>query len=595
MSKDKKILISTLKKLGVGFEKNTKILRYNLLGKIKKPAVKNIKRLERKINQGDIFNFSYITDFDIQTEEENILNEMFRISVDEKGNPIPLSTFNGVNNPDFDKWDNATFLKISTSFNSVIIQNYLDAVEYVISNEKNNNGLTDDCVMFFISLLSKLNDEDTWYRNKGFVHFLLSCPFNKKTKKFFNDHCYFLRKKTTPIFIKKLFLNSNLPVPPSVDKAVKRYSVNQTENLYKQIEDLPSFVQLLSGDELYESLSTSKFKKIKKAFYHLCSVTTGVQESVLYIKFSRLLCSGSASKLSRINVEKEKKNLVQSWRNIGLKNSNKGLETIAGNTINYTNEQINNFNEPIVKDCRNFGFVSNFNSKKQLLNLMSQASQHPVIYLCSSVLFNSDFPIERCVSTESPLGSIVSDYLQKSIAGKEYFLMNSLDPKDFLSAYYDQATFSLRIKINLFNKERELLSRLKRENAGLDLTDFHEEACYADLCQLFPAIDNSILKLGEIFNICPLTNKKSDVLIERKEASSVLKSIIKQFVEKFDSLDVVSDLICVYLMLFDKNSLNIRNTSVHGNDYPSNNSELLFSRKAALLSLGIILDRIKTS
>jgi len=592
-SKDKKLLFSVFKELGEEYFLNYKILKYNIFKKYKKGCPKIRKAFENKILKENLFNFDGLNDLQIETQEEFLLNSMFKISLNDEGKIIPLSTLDGIIYPDFSTWNPTMFIQISKHFNSTSIQYYLDAVEYIVSDDKQNNMLNEDCVKFFINRISSIKKEDDWFKNRYLINFLLMCPFTKNTKQYFKNNSFFLRKMNTPIFVKKKFSVSKLPIPKSVNQAIKLHSLREMRNLYANIDDIGSFVSLLKHEELLDSLSIAKFLKIKKAFYKLCLCTHGVGEACLYIYFSELLCSVGTKKLN-IDCEKEKKMLVKSWKINGYKNSIDGMAEIKGETTYFSHDQIEGYSKSVADDCRNFGYSNNFNSKGKLVNLMSETSKHAFMELCASIQIKKDFPVETKISTKAPLGEIISEHLQKSITGREYILMNHLEPESFFGAYYNSANLSLQINVNLFNKENELLNRIMKENKNLNLVNFNEVPCYADLCQLFPAIDNKILELGEKFNICPLKNEKCPALNERKEASTVLKTTIKKLVDEFDSLEVAADLICVYLMLFDKNSLNIRNTSVHGNDYPNNENQLSFNRKAALISLGIILDRIKT-
>ena len=83
-------------------------------------------------------------------------------------------------------------------------------------------------------------------------------------------------------------------------------------------------------------------------------------------------------------------------------------------------------------------------------------------------------------------------------------------------------------------------------------------------------LENTIRKLGEIFDIVPFQAKKES-FTRLKDAPSVLSDLIGEVRELTGTIQGCNEFLFVYYVMYSENGFNIRNDCIHGRQYQDNN------------------------
>lgn len=174
--------------------------------------------------------------------------------------------------------------------------------------------------------------------------------------------------------------------------------------------------------------------------------------------------------------------------------------------------------------------------------------------------------------------------------------INSLNKENevYLQYFFDDINLKLNIYFELIslNFLYEIVKK-KVDNdttssfSMIDLID--ENVKIAHLTQLFPMLEEKIRQLGEKKNI--FTQKElNDGVISFKDPTSILTQIIgsDDKREKQGFRDCGIELF-LYLCLYSKNALNIRNKCIHARDYIYGD-RLIFGLKVSLFCLLLLMD-----
>lgn len=111
----------------------------------------------------------------------------------------------------------------------------------------------------------------------------------------------------------------------------------------------------------------------------------------------------------------------------------------------------------------------------------------------------------------------------------------------------------------------------------------------AHISQLFPLLEIKIRELAELVGIFPFKNRP---FMKYKDPSSILIVLLKNVYNNFKDFEPVNDIFFVYNVMYNSNSLNIRNEFIHGRKY-INEPKLNIALKLTLMSIYIIEKRIE--
>ena len=87
--------------------------------------------------------------------------------------------------------------------------------------------------------------------------------------------------------------------------------------------------------------------------------------------------------------------------------------------------------------------------------------------------------------------------------------------------------------------------------------------------------------------------KKLEDFMQYNDPSSLMREILSRIYDEQGSFENVPDLLFVYNLMYNSNSMNIRNECIHGRDY-LRGSSLKFALTATLFALYMIIFRINT-
>lgn len=145
--------------------------------------------------------------------------------------------------------------------------------------------------------------------------------------------------------------------------------------------------------------------------------------------------------------------------------------------------------------------------------------------------------------------------------------------------------------VSFFNRQKDLYSIIQAQT-DIELLPFSEELTLGMLTQLFPILEIKIREFSTLFGIFPF-KKNLENFMQYNDPSSLLREILLKIYDEQGSFENVPDLLFVYNIMYNSNSLNVRNECIHGRDYLFGNS-LKFAMTATLFALYMIIFRINT-
>jgi hypothetical protein len=284
--------------------------------------------------------------------------------------------------------------------------------------------------------------------------------------------------------------------------------------------------------------------------------------------------------------------LWKTWKNHGYSSYIPNLQKISF-TIKENANDIQIWNNHIVSDSRNFGFLVFAHSKDSLVKYLKSWSEHVFLKLCQKVIIAKDFPYLSDIQNDSILPKFLANEFEFALKGNDYMMLNTFKSEQYLKDYYDESNKNARLFLSIFNQEEKLYNRIKKIRPQYHLEPWINKPTYAWICQLFPALENEILDYGSLNGIIPLQEESDGTLRKRKEPSAIFKKLFGKAIDEFGTLESVSDLVCVYQMMYDQYGENIRNSLIHGDDYPQSKSELMVARKETIIALATMVDRVE--
>lgn len=112
------------------------------------------------------------------------------------------------------------------------------------------------------------------------------------------------------------------------------------------------------------------------------------------------------------------------------------------------------------------------------------------------------------------------------------------------------------------------------------------------ITQLFPGLELKSREFAALFGIFPF-KKRLEEFMQHNDPSSLLREILVRIYEEQGGFEKVPDLLFVYNMMYNSNSLNVRNECIHGRGYLSGGS-LQFALTVTLCSRYMIAFKINT-
>ena len=452
-----------------------------------------------------------------------------------------------------------------------------------------------------IKHLSKMKIKSLWYDIKCSSLDFLSFCFKEKLldddikSNYMKIFCQSIQKFKN-VFTISEFKKHLFPISASQKNMLNEYNQTQADNIFL-IRNETEYFNYCRNYYVFQGITPKHLKEILNKFnFFIKSDNSVIIAYTFYETRNLLLKARNNGLLDKQNINNIIIKIIYLWKNDYYLKCINNMQ-IFTSEFSITPNQSLHYNEQCLANP--LLLINNCvpQNKFKLLNDMVNISKTAVIStICQKIIISSNFPYVPNIETFGEGGNI-EDYLleivQHIINKNGYKLLNVFSKNQFLYNLYDLYKKNTIFNFSLFNKWNELYSKVKKiiqdEYILIDISD--NNIHLAHITQLFPIIENKIRELGMLFNILPFAEKQNDDFDNLKEPTTILKSIFESIYSETDELFIVNDLLFVYMVLYDKNYLNIRNECIHGNDY-NKSDNLNFAFNCVLLCLYIVCNRI---
>lgn len=591
----------------------------NLLKKIKLIDIKKIKRVfvnninqkhiplskqiitkyKKKLLSHDCFNFNRIILNDYLSWQEYYLFDMLQIKIEDGNRIIPISTLGGTSYPDTSLWTIPIINNMLLYFKNTDVIFIIENIDYLLNKNKPSISTQEKHFELVIKHLKKLKIKSSWMQINCsslqlLSNFLHENIIDNNVKKIYmKDFSKYIQKFKLIDTINNL-KEMNLPISTIQKNLLNRNNSKLAKNIFTLNNEV-EFYDYCSNNYTPQGLTDKQLDEFIKKFNYFIKTTNSV--SIAYLFFLTIKFLIKAKNNESLNRKKLNSLIIQTkelWKNKYYKICIDNMQVHTGSfTIsNEENDKFNNecLNNPLllIKNCIP-------ENNENILNNMIESSKNPLHLICQNILITHNCPIIPDVENYGKDGNIekyLLELINKIINKKGYKLLNVFSSNTYLYDLYNSYKNNIIFNISIFHKWDELYIRIKEKlKDEYQMIDIINDKIYlAHVTQLFPIVENKIRELGMLYNIIPFVENDND-FNTLKEPTSILIKIFDEVYTETNDLFPVCDLLFIYMSLYDKNFLNIRNECIHGNYYVSGN-DIETAFRITLLCLELVCQRI---
>lgn len=536
--------------------------------------------------------FSYANcQLDYGTWQEYYLLDMININFQKKEIQPLISTGDGYGNPDITKWSKNILEELKSYFSSKVSDFVIETIGYLLHNNEMSKEVKNTHVEMLLEY-SKNSTNMEIINSSSFK--IISDLFKDKMMKDFSNSSVSYRAllelihSETDIEMLDNLKKCSYPISKEQNIQLKNYYRTKYEKL-DNIEQSELLLLYLKDADIVKEINEEYFGKLKTKFREVVKENYSIEISSLFMEYMEFLFKLSDNQnIEKQSVQLEIIDLQRLWQEIHYMKQVLNLHEIRQQLEvpivekDAMNEQL--LNEPV-------GFISlNFSTQDvNLVDILQTISSTPLLYMINRTSINYQFPqkSEIDVKTNSVDGLILKK-IKNILHEKGYKFLNILDKEEYLLGIHEQFKIKAQFILSLIDIDK--LYNKVPTTSGYELIEYQENLLVAHLTQLFPLLEIKIRTLSGIIGISPYKNNMSDFM-KYKDPSSLLKKMIEMVYRESGSFENVPDLLFIYNAMYNSNSLNIRNESVHGREYLMGNS-LSFAIIVTLISILAIDSRI---
>ena len=573
-------------------------VKKNILDNINKnfyPAKKTfLKKYKNKFLNANAFNHVKLQKPKLITWQEDFILDMLNIRFQNQ-EIIPLIEFNGKPTPFYHDWTPEVINKIKNYFNNdESILFVLETISYILHKTPiSNNVMLIHCQLLTKYLTKCKNTHDIYCSSYEIISYLFK---EKKLTQIVKDISYKNLIKfihTIKDFgIIEVLKNSHFPISENQKSILKNYY----ENEYKQLDnisDYPSFDRYIKNTNIAKYINQNYLINSIGLFEKFIQ-EIDIQTASLfydYMKFLALVKQNN-SVINKRLISRMVIDIQQLWQNEYFEKVYSQLKSESFET-KINKEDIIAFNNAVLANPFVFAKTCMLTDIESINKSMIRTSKNVLSSLFKNVEINEFFPIEEQpekICENHDIDTLLKNIISKIQKEKGYRLLNYLEEDYFLAGLHKDWKLNISFGAARFNLEKELYEKIKK-CTNIDLIEYNKNIQLAYVIQLFPILEIAIRELALELGIIPFSvdDKK---FMKYRDPSSILIEILTDIYENIKSFDVGGELLFVYNVMYNSNSLNIRNECIHGREYLKN-GQLLFAFKLTLICISIIMLRLK--
>lgn len=525
------------------------------------------------------------------TWQEDTLLDMLQISI-KNGEIIPIYSIGDSIVPNYKEWTPDLLKQLKNHFNNRISDFVIESVDFLLNRKDPNIETIETHCNLFLELISKGEDYEI---STSSTYKILTMLFDEgvmdriEKTEVIKEFYKILHSITSVNLLMRL--RSSFPLHKDQIQSVKDYIENQYRTL-SDINDIPTLTQYLENIDIARYINQFYYDETKHRFLKLVKDKNDILVANLFYQGMLFLISVNQTNqiVDKRIVKQDMINLQEYWQKNKYQEQIKNLQEYKYSTQIPT-EEVEKYNKSIMENPIIVANSTILAKVDDLISVLEETSEHPLIYMVSRIMLNNIFPIKDTGINldRHETDNILKKQVEKIIERYGYKFINLLDVDIYVSAIHERYKNNVYSIIALFEKEKELYELLE-EIIGVKLIPFNEQIYLGHLTQLFPLLEIEIRQLGKLFGIVPF-KENVDEFMKFKDPSSILRELIDDVYEELDGFESAPDLLFVYHFMYNSNSLNIRNESIHGRDF-FEGYRLKIAFKITMLALYMIRYRI---
>lgn len=591
-------LLNYAEKISIdGFDKPISCLKDNLAC-IEYPVdITFFTGIEEKILTYDALSFQSIAIEPHSPWQEIYLLDMLKVSISNK-KLVPMCSFNNKIVPDFSLWQPKNLYDMKKYFHHKCADFLIDTVLYIMHGV----DLPHKTKCLHLDFLTKafIDKKDVFAISSSSSFKIISMLFESRNLKDCQNETSYLNllkiiHEFTEADIKFIIelKNSYYPISKEQRAIVNefyRYKYKQIGNINK----MSKFDMYLTDPDIPISIDTNHLLQVHNKFNIYISSDDSLNTSCLFYKYMVFLLNVNAKNqiVDKRWVHAEMIRIQSLWQNNYYMLQTKNMQTFS-NTLEISTTKIIKFSEKAIANPIFFAQQCIACSTEKIIEIMQSTSEHPFMQLVSRIALSPVFPngdikiqLER-----HDIDNLLKNQIKNLLETKGYKFLNILPIDKYIFDIHENYKIYTRAMSSFFVKTSELYNIVQAET-DIELLPFSDELNLGMLTQLFPVLEIKIREFATMFGIFPF-KKNLDEFMQHNDPSSLLREILLRIYDEQESFENVPDLLFVYNIMYNSNSLNVRNECIHGRDYLSGSS-LKFAFTVTLFAIYMITFRINT-
>ena len=450
------------------------------------------------------FSFKMLDKQNCKTWQETYLLDMLGISFKDR-KIEPILVIEGKATPDPSLWSKKVLYAIQDFFKDEAADFVVETILYIKYNCTPSKKIKLLHCKLLYEAIEQGEDNSKIFSSSSYL--VLSYLFKDRlmsdcrNEEIYINFLKSIHKYVDPILIMDI-KEAGIPISQEQNKELDDYLINR----YKTIDNVSTIQELINyfeDDTTTKEIDTQYLKIADEKFSHYSRLNTGIEVGVLYYDYMIFLfnVNKNSQNSDKRYIQKLMLALQKDWQENAFKKQSENMHRFEYEQ-KIDSEKITNFNDLALLNPIVFAGYCMPVKEEGIMNIMSIASESPLIHLCRRMIFSPIYPKEnREVTFERhDIDKLLLDYVTNLINTKGYKLLNKFKPEEFVKSIHENYKTNTQGLMAMIVKEKELYD-LVRESSPIELMQYSENKSLAIVTQLFPVLEIKIRELVSKFGI----------------------------------------------------------------------------------------------
>ncbi|MGB3161775.1 MAG: hypothetical protein WBA84_11075 [Carnobacterium sp.] len=575
-----------------GWKEPKKIARENIDQVLHPISIDYFDTYQNNFFSANAFNFQSLK-HDICTWQEEYLLDMVGISINDKSIQ-PLMIIEGSITPNTSLWTLEVIQTMQDFFKNDIADFILDTISYLMYKRiPSNKVILQHCKLWSDYIKESKEFEITSCSS----FYILSHLFKDKAFRTVNSSKDYINviqdvQNFSQHKILEKLRNADFPISREQKQILRTYYELQ----YKKIDDFKNNYELLNylkNEEITMSIDTTYFEKTKSLFREVLKDESikGIRKVNFFHKYMVFLYNLNINKndVDKRNIQNEMITIQELWQSEYYEEQLFEMHIFSHST-EISMSKIDSFNKTINNSPIFFAERCMVSREDEMCLVMESASENSLLYIFNAIEISPIYPLQgnNINFLRHDIDALLKKKVEKVKKENGYRFLNLLEDEIYVTAIHKHYEYKAQQYASII-KEEELYNEIMN-NDTYNLIEYDNNLTIAHLTQLFPLLEIKIREVAQNLGVFPFKKSLSDFMIY-KDPSSILREIITDIYKEVESFENIPDFLFIYNFMYNSNSLNIRNSCIHGRNYIEGNS-LRFAFRITILAISMVNSRL---